>query len=54
MASSGNAVAIYARTRANATDMGTCAYVMFADMRTHPDTQYLHIRADGIGRDGRE
>jgi hypothetical protein len=54
MAAGGNAVAIHARTRTNAADMGAGTHAMFADMRTHSDTQYLNIRADGISSDGRE
>jgi hypothetical protein len=54
MAARGNAMAIHARARADTADMGTRAHAMLADMRAHPDTQYLYIRADGIGRNGRE
>ena len=54
MAARGNAMAIDPRARADRPDMGARAHAMFADMRAHPDTQYVHIRADGIGRNGRE
>jgi hypothetical protein len=54
MAARGNAMAIDSCARANRSDMGASAHAMFADMRAHSDTQYVHIRADGIGRNGRE
>ena len=54
MAARGNAMAIDSCARADRSDMGARAHAMFADMRAHPDTQYVHIRVDGIGRNGRE
>jgi hypothetical protein len=54
MAARRNAVAIYARARANAANMGACAYTMFADMCTNPHAQYIYVCSNGIGSDGCE
>ena len=54
MAARGNAMAIHARARADMPDMGTRAYTMFADMRADTDTKNLNVRAEGIGRNGRQ
>ena len=54
MAACGNAMAIHARAGADRPDMGPRAHAMLSDMRAHPDTQYLDVRADGIRRNGRE
>jgi|GEM_PF-5432423 len=54
MAACRNAMAIHARACSDRPDMGACAHTMLSDMRAHPDTQYLDVRADGIRRHGRE
>jgi hypothetical protein len=54
MAARGDAMAINARPRADRSDMGARAHAMFADMRAYPHTQYVNIRANGIGRNGRQ
>ncbi len=54
MAACGNTMAIYACARADRPDMGASAHAMLSDMRAHPDTQNVDVRADGIGRNGRE
>jgi hypothetical protein len=54
MAAGRNAMAIDARTCADAANMRAGAHAMLADMRAHPHAQYLDIRAHGIGGDGHQ
>ena len=49
MTACGDTVATHTCARADATDMGARTDAMFSDMSVHPDTQYIYIRADGIG-----
>ena len=51
MATSGNAVVIHARARANAANMGSRTDALFADVGTNANTKHFHVRAGGICRD---
>ena len=52
MATCCDAMAIDARARADATNMGTRSDPMFADMRADPNPQYVDICANGVSCHG--
>ena len=54
MAACCGAMAIDARARADAANMGTRSDSMFADMRADPNTQHIDICANGVSCHGRK